>query len=276
MLNQTPNTNNSAMQSGLPGNMLKIFAAMTMLLDHTALTIVYALLEKHPDYWKLVTSTESTTEQLNAIPADYMNLFTIYTILRLVGRIAFPLFCFLIYEGFVHTSDVKRYLTRLGILALVSELPFNLIVSRVNTGKSALFYPQLQNTVLALFLALLMLTVMKRMEAAEITPKATIKQFIGQLVCLLVFAVVAILCRVDYSYLGILAIGAFYLFRNSKKLQIICGAVLFLSSNIAALFAFIPISMYNGTLLRSKKFQYFFYIFYPAHLLVLYGISLLL
>lgn len=264
------------MQSGLPGNMLKIFAAMTMLLDHAALTVVYVLLEKHPDYWKLVTSTESTTEQLSAIPADYMNLFTIYTILRLVGRIAFPIFCFLIYEGFVHTSDVKRYLTRLGILALVSELPFNLIVSRVNTGKSALFYPQLQNTVLALFLALLMLTVMKRMEAAEITPKATIKQFIGQLVCLLVFAVVAILCRVDYSYLGILAIGAFYLFRNSKKLQIICGAVLFLSSNIAALFAFIPIYMYNGTLLRSKKFQYFFYIFYPAHLLVLYGISLLL
>ncbi len=276
MLNQTSNTNNSDMQSGLPGNMLKIFAAMTMLLDHAALTVVYVLLEKHPDYWKLVTSTESTTEQLSAIPADYMNLFTIYTILRLVGRIAFPIFCFLIYEGFVHTSDVKRYLTRLGILALVSELPFNLIVSRVNTGKSALFYPQLQNTVLALFLALLMLTVMKRMEAAEITPKATIKQFIGQLVCLLVFAVVAILCRVDYSYLGILAIGAFYLFRNSKKLQIICGAVLFLSSNIAALFAFIPIYMYNGTLLRSKKFQYFFYIFYPAHLLVLYGISLLL
>ena len=276
MLNQTSNTNNSDMQSGLPGNMLKIFAAMTMLLDHAALTIVYALLEKHPDYWKLVTSTESTTEQLNAIPADYMNLFTIYTILRLVGRIAFPIFCFLIYEGFVHTSDVKRYLTRLGILALVSELPFNLIVSRVNTGKSALFYPQLQNTVLALFLALLMLTVMKRMEADEITPKATIKQFIGQLVCLLIFAVVAILCRVDYSYLGILAIGAFYLFRNSKRLQIICGAVLFLSSNIAALFAFIPIYMYNGTLLRSKKFQYFFYIFYPAHLLVLYGISLLL
>lgn len=276
MLNQTSSTNNSDMQSGLPGNMLKIFAAMTMLLDHAALTVVYVLLEKHPDYWKLVTSTESTTEQLSAIPADYMNLFTIYTILRLVGRIAFPIFCFLIYEGFVHTSDVKRYLTRLGILALVSELPFNLIVSRVNTGKSALFYPQLQNTVLALFLALLMLTVMKRMEAAEITPKATIKQFIGQLVCLLVFAVVAILCRVDYSYLGILAIGAFYLFRNSKKLQIICGAVLFLSSNIAALFAFIPIYMYNGVLLRSKKFQYFFYIFYPAHLLVLYGISLLL
>ncbi len=276
MLNQTSSTNNSDMQSGLPGNILKIFAAMTMLLDHAALTVVYVLLEKHPDYWKLVTSTESTTEQLSAIPADYMNLFTIYTILRLVGRIAFPIFCFLIYEGFVHTSDVKRYLTRLGILALVSELPFNLIVSRVNTGKSALFYPQLQNTVLALFLALLMLTVMKRMEADEITPKATIKQFIGQLVCLLVFAVVAILCRVDYSYLGILAIGAFYLFRNSKKLQIICGAVLFLSSNIAALFAFIPIYMYNGTLLRSKKFQYFFYIFYPAHLLVLYGISLLL
>ena len=70
------------MQSGLPGNMLKIFAAMTMLLDHAALTVVYVLLEKHPDYWKLVTSTESTTEQLNAILHNYGKF--------IIGRMGVP------------------------------------------------------------------------------------------------------------------------------------------------------------------------------------------
>lgn len=276
MMNQTTKTNNSTAQTGLPGNILKIFAALTMLFDHAALTVVYAMLAKSPDYLDLVFSPDVTTEQIATIPTDYMNLFTIYTVMRLVGRIAFPIFAFLVFEGFMHTSNIKRYLTRMGLLALISEIPYNLVVSTVNNGTASVFYPQLQNTVCTLFIGLLMLCAMKHFEAKDTSPKAAIKQLICQLFCLLLTAVVAIVLRTDYSYLGILFIGELYMFRNSKKLQILSGCILFLGSNFACLLAFIPIAMYNGMLLRSKKFQYFFYIFYPVHLLVLYLISMVM
>lgn len=274
MTNQTTTANNSQIAQGFPGNMLKIFAALTMLLDHTALTVVYAMLAKQSDYLALVFSADATTEELAALPADYLNLYTTYTVMRLVGRIAFPIFAFLLYEGFVHTKNIKKYLLRIGILALLSEIPYNLVVSAVNTGSASVFYPQLQNTVFTLFLGLLTLCGMKHFESMDISPKATIRQMLGQLLVVCAAAVLAILCRTDYSYLGILLIAVFYFFRNSKKLQIILGCILFLGNNVASLLAFIPIGMYNGMLLRSKKFQYFFYIFYPAHLLVLYVLSL--
>lgn len=276
MMNQTTKTNNSTAQTGLPGNILKIFAALTMLFDHAALTVVYAMLAKSPDYLDLVFSADVTTEQLATIPTDYMNLFTIYTVMRLVGRIAFPIFAFLVFEGFMHTSNIKRYLTRVGLLALISEIPYNLVVSTVNNGTASVLYPQLQNTVCTLFIGLLMLCAMKHFEAKDTSPKTAIKQLICQLFCLLLTAVIAIVLRTDYSYLGILFIGELYMFRNSKKLQILSGCILFLGSNFACLLAFIPIAMYNGTLIRSKKFQYFFYIFYPLHLLVLYLISMVM
>lgn len=275
MLNQTTTGNNSTIQKGLPGNFLKIFAALTMLIDHAALFLVYTKLTRSEEYLDLLFSTGATEEQIAAIPADYMNLYSTYTIMRLVGRIAFPIFCFLLYEGFMHTSNIKRYLLRIGLCALVSEIPFNLMVSRVNTGTAKFFYPQMQNTVFTLLLALLMLCGMKHLEVKELTLKAAMRQMFGQLLCVCAACAAAFFCRTDYTYQGILLAAVFYYCRNSKKMQIILGCVVFLSTNIAALLAFIPIAMYNGTLIVSKKFKYFFYIFYPAHLLVLYLLSLL-
>lgn len=276
MLNQTTTGNNSTIQKGLPGNFLKIFAALTMLIDHAALFLVYTKLARSEEYLDLLFSTGATEEQIAAIPADYMNLYSTYTIMRLVGRIAFPIFCFLLYEGFMHTSNIKRYLLRIGLCALVSEIPFNLMVSRVNTGTAKFFYPQMQNTVFTLLLALLMLCGMKHLEVKELTLKAAMRQMFGQLLCVCAACAAAFFCRTDYTYQGILLAAVFYYCRNSKKMQIILGCVVFLSTNIAALLAFIPIAMYNGTLIVSKKFKYFFYIFYPAHLLVLYLLSLLM
>lgn len=273
MTNQTTTANNSQITQGFSGNILKLLAALTMLIDHTAITLIYTKLAQSPEYLNLVFSAESTAEELAAVPADYRSLATAYSVMRLVGRIAFPIFAFLIYEGFTHTANLKKYLLRVGILALVSEIPFNLVTSTFYEGTPSLFYPKLQNTVITLFLGLVMLTLMKRFEAADNTPKAVSRQLIAQVLCICIAAVLAILARTDYSYLGILLIAIFYLFRTSKKLQIISGCILFLSTNIASLLAFVPIGMYNGMLLRSKKFQYFFYIFYPVHLLVLYLLS---
>ena len=285
MTNQTTVTNNSMPQSGFPANFLKVFAALTMLIGHGALTLVYAKLAKFPEYLALVFSADVTVEQLQTVPADYMSLFSAYTVMSLVGDIAFPLFAFLIYEGFMRTSDYKRYLLRVGLCALVAELPFNLIISNAataygwTTDSASLFFPQYQNAAFTLFLGLLMLYGMKRTEAGEdISPKAAFKQWFGQLLCILVACIIAVFARLNYSFVGILFIAVLYFFRNNKKLQILFGCIVFLctGSSIASLFAFIPIAMYNGYLIRSKKFKYFFYIFYPAHLLALYLISLAL
>jgi len=280
MTNQTTMTNNSQPQSGFPANFLKIFAALTMLIDHAAVTLVYAKLAKFPEYLSLVFSTDATQEQINAIPIDYLNLYSTYTVMRLVGRIAFPLFAFLIFEGFMHTSDYKRYLIRVGLCALVAEIPFNLIVSTsatiygITNVSTSVFYPQHQNTVFTLLLGLFMLYGMKRFETDVLNPKAAFKQWLGQLLCVVVACILSVLLRTDYSYIGILFIAMLFFFRTNKKLQILFGCIVFLSTNIASLLAFVPIAMYNGHIIRSKKFKYFFYIFYPAHLLLLYLISL--
>lgn len=282
MTNQSTITNNSQPVSGFPANFLKIFAAMTMLIDHAALTLVYAKLAKFPEYLNIVFSASATQEQIDAIPIDYLNIYSTYAIMRLVGRIAFPIFAFLIFEGFMHTSDYKRYLIRVGLCALIAEIPFNLIVSNtapiygLTDVTVSVFYPQHQNTVFTLFLALLMLYGMKRFESSEITlnPKAAFKQWFGQLLCVVVACILSVFLRTDYSYIGILFIAVLYFFRTNKKLQILFGCIIFLSTNIASLLAFVPIAMYNGHIIRSRKFKYFFYIFYPAHLLVLYLISL--
>jgi len=283
MTNQSTMTNNSQPQSGFPANSLKIFAAMTMLIDHAAVTLVYAMLAKFPEYLSLILSADATREQIAAIPVDYLNIYHTYTVMRLVGRIAFPIFAFLVFEGFMHTSDYKRYLIRVGICALVAEIPFNLIVSNsapvygYTDVTASVFYPQHQNTVFTLLLALFMLYGMKRFETEDLlNPKAAFKQWMGQLLCVVVTCIASVFLRTDYSYIGILFIAMLYFFRTNKKLQILFGCIVFLSTNIASLLAFVPIAMYNGHIIRSKKFKYFFYIFYPAHLLVLYLISLAL
>lgn len=279
MTNQATMTNNSQPQTGFPANFLKIFAALTMLIDHAALTLVYAKLAAFPEYLNLTFSTDATAEQLAAIPADYIQLYSVFSVMRLVGRIAFPLFAFLLFEGFLHTSDCKLYLIRLGICALAAEIPFNLIVTNTATifGEkdiaTSIFYPQHQNTVFTLLLGLLMLYGMKHFEATEYSTKAAMKQWFGQLFCVIAACILSVLARLDYSYIGIMFLAVLYFFRTNKKMQILFGCIIFLSTNFASLFAFVPIAMYNGHIIRSRKFKYFFYIFYPAHLLVLYLIS---
>lgn len=278
MMNQTVTQNKSQPPKGFFGNFLKIFAALTMFVDHIALTLVYAMLAKSPDYLDLLFSGEATAEEITAIPQNYLDLYSIYTVMRLVGRIAFPLFAFLLFEGFLHTSNYKKYLLRIGILALVAEIPYNLVVSTVNTGTAKFFYPQLQNTVFTLLIALVMLYLMKRVENDDFTPAGATRRMLLQFAAAFVLCIVAYIARTDYSYMGVLLIAVFYFCRNNKKMQVLLGGALLvcLGGELTSLLALIPIWMYNGILIPSKKFKYFFYIFYPAHLLVLFLLSLLI
>ena len=191
---------------------------------------------------------------------------TAYLIFRSIGRLAFPIFAFLIVEGFYHTRDVKKYLARLGIFALVSELPFDLAFY----GN---FYMGHQNIFFTLFLGLLLIVLMKEVES-KFSKKEVLLNLINSIL-IISFCVIAFFLEVDYNFLGVLLIVAFYLFRGHKillvlSMLIIFGAILGGISVLATLsMAFIAI--YNGK--KGKSMKYFFYTFYPAHLLILFLIS---
>ena len=181
--------------------------------------------------------------------------------LRYIGRLAFPIFAYLLVEGFVYTSDVKKYLMRLGIFAIVSEIPFDLAFYGV-----VLEFTH-QNIFFTLFIGLLLLSLMLS------TPHK-----IKQMIILISAFILSDCLRVDYGSWGILMILAFYEFRERKVLKLVAIAVIniFLIgySQAFAAFAAIPIAFHNREL--GPRMKTFFYVFYPGHLFILYLIGLLI
>lgn len=177
--------------------------------------------------------------------------------MRYVGRLAFPIFGFLIAEGYVHTHNVRKYMGRLLFFALISEIPYDLV--RYNT----LFYKDRQNIFFTLFLALVCIRAWDTFR----------EQF---LLSCLTLGIVGILSHYviqpEYGIYGILMILCFYMFRMYQTEQYLSVA----SINIccydqiqrAGALALIPIWFYNGT--KGPSAKYFFYVFYPAHLFLLY------
>ena len=212
----------------------------------------------------------------------------LYVIFRGIGRLAFPIFVFLIVEGFYHTSNIKRYLARLGIFALLSEIPFDIafydsnypganLVTEISKGAYAAVLTrmmQYQNVFFTLFLGLLLITLINRTEKKF--SKQTIYSSMIIAALTLAFCLLALFLRTDYNFAGILLIAAFYLFRGNKalltvSLLIVFGGIYGGISILAAL-SMIFISLYNGK--KGKDIKYFFYIFYPAHLLILFIVHL--
>lgn len=196
----------------------------------------------------------------------------LYLFFRLIGRLAFPIFCFLLVEGFHYTRNVKKYLMRLGIFAFISELPFDLAFSD-NVPYD--FFLQ-QNIFFTLFLGLLVINLMSIAEKKF--KKNTM--ITGLLYCIIVIigCALAILLHTDYSFMGILLIVAFYLFRGNK---ILIALSLFLVTNFTsfnlegfATLSILFILLYNGEK-GPQGNKYFFYVFYPAHIFLLYLLSLL-
>ncbi len=178
--------------------------------------------------------------------------------LRCLGRIAFPIFCFLIVEGFFHTHDVRRYMGRLGVFALISEIPYDLAFRDV-----PLEYAH-QNVFFTLLIGIGMMVLLERNR--EWPVKAVI---------LLLAMWLAVLIRSDYNFRGVLLIFVFYIFHESRWLAVTAGGFWnFLYQGVIqkyGVLSVLPLALYNGE--RGRKMKYFFYIFYPAHLLLLYGIS---
>lgn len=102
----------------LTGNSLKMIAVMAMVIDHTCKIVLQWLLS---NYWGVMVDTGKLSwEQFEKI--DYFIRFD----LQSIGTIAFPLFCFLLAEGFQHTRNKKRYIGLMLVFALISEIPFDI------------------------------------------------------------------------------------------------------------------------------------------------------
>ncbi|HWT75730.1 MAG TPA: TraX family protein [Mobilitalea sp.] len=257
---------------------LKMIAIIAMLIDHIG--AIFISPSAHPE---------------------------LYVLFRGIGRLAFPIFVFMVVEGYYHTRDVKKYLKRLGIFALISEIPFDLAFYQVHFNTNVITdirkvfdggyhearleallgrFNQDQNVFFTLFIGLLLIYLMSMVET-KYANKFLISNLIDAALTVGACAI-AYLLRTDYSIAGILIFVSFYLFRGSKImisicLFIICGTVLssikdfqetgdFLAIiSMLATFAMIPIAFYNGK--KGKNAKYIFYIFYPAHLLLLFVIK---
>lgn len=230
---------------GLDGGVLKGIAAALMLTDHVGAILLPEVLA-----------------------------------LRCVGRLAFPIFAFFIAEGYAHTRDFGRYFRRLAILAVVSEIPFNL-------ENGAVFDLTRQNVLFTFCLALLTL---RGLEA--LGRERGFGRWAG---CGLVLAAgfaAGELLRTDYGGWGVVTVALLYLCRDGKyaKLWLLLAMAAVnglgmgsltmpvfggeMPIQIFAVAALPVIWLYNGQA-GPKGLRRAFYVFYPAHLLVLEGIRTL-
>lgn len=211
---------------------------------------------------KILASVIMVVDHIGAV------FFPSILILRVIGRIAFPIYAFLIVEGYMHTSNVHKYWIRLGIFALISEIPFDYCFSHTIVNWAA------QNIFFTLCEGVLMLLLFERLHK--------VKPFLAY-ISPLIFMIINILIHGDYSYVGILIILGFYLWREKPQIawgwipavQIIQMTEIFFVTGkvfvgnliqMAQILALPFIMSYNGQ--RGRPWKYFFYAFYPGHLLL--------
>ncbi|WP_215493192.1 TraX family protein [Fenollaria sporofastidiosus] len=231
---------------GLNQTQLKFIAILSMLVDH----LVYGIFEVGL-YQNIINAANIT------IAGSYVTgamMDKIHFIGRIViGRIAFPLFCFFIVQGFIHTRNRMKYALRLFIFALISEVPFDLVSSNV------VFDPNYQNVFFTLFLGLAALIIIEKFANQPLIRIA------GVLLC--IFA--AKFLKTDYDMFGVILIVLMYFVRFNKFQNLLVGiSTRYFYGFFYQMSAFVLMYFYNGE--RGKGFKYFFYAFYPVHLLLIY------
>ena len=246
----------SKKNTGISGSTLKYIALITMLIDHISAVLLEGGL------LPLISSAVLAGHSFDYLPADFDMWSNIAWFMRLIGRVSFPLYCFLLVEGFLHTKNVRRYALRLGLLAVLSEIPYDL--SRFDL----VFDLQMQNVYFTLLIGLCTIWLLKSFD--DLPPaQAPFKYLV-----ILIGAMSAHFLQTDYGAIGILLIVLLYMFRENKKQQSIIGAVCMLWEYTAPV-AFLLTYHYNGSRGRQLP-KWFFYGFYPVHLLVLAGIRMVL
>ena len=205
-------TAKAPVRCGLSGTALKYIACITMLIDHIGASCIEAGI--------LLPALAAGAASCGGIPVS--TLLAADRVLRYIGRLAFPIFCFLAVEGFLHTHDVKKYVRRLLLFGLLSEVPFDLAFFRTP------FDPSAQNVYWTLALGVLAMAGLKHFEKPD--GSASWKGLLCAAGCTLA----ALLACTDYDGIGVIIICALYLTRADRKRQCIVGALLFLLNNDAA------------------------------------------
>jgi hypothetical protein len=205
-------------------------------------------------------------------------LFPNILFLRVIGRLAFPLFSWLIANGAYYSKNRNKYLVRLFVFAIISQVPYLL------TGR--LIHPDFQglNIFFTLFLGLLAIEIIRKYKSAVVF-----------VTVVLVIGLLAEIAWVSYGLAGILSIVFFYKYFKDFKKMLISQALIFSISSILpqiiqlfsgsiivientrviqslAVFSLIFIYLYNEK--PGPRLKYIFYVFYPAHLIIIYMIRL--
>ena len=272
----------------LTSEKLKILAMGTMFLDHAAVALIY-------------------NTGINEISPLLEN---IGIAMRLVGRMAFPLYAFLLVQGFLWTRDWSRYVTRMALFALISEVPFNLVIA------GEVWYPRTQNTIVTLIIGLICMRMLETLERQfELTPRfggVTVSPgFGGRRSCkekncrmrrdseedryagtdgvgaggkilgiaLGIWTVAAAmfaaeLMRTDYGASGVLLVVVLYAFRHRPSALVVAGCLvmaLIYGFGLEVLFAWIAFFLISRyNGERGRKLGLMPYVFYPVHLLVVW------
>lgn len=237
---------------GISAGTLKLFAVITMLIDHIAAVVVIRMLQADGSHEMLVT----------------------YNVMRQIGRIAFPIYCFMLVEGLARTRNKWKYAARLGGFALLSEIPFDLAFH----GEVLEF--SYQNVFFTLVIGLLTMIVIDEIETGTHGEKSAawgwpLKQILVLITCAAGMGL-AHLLQTDYGLRGVACILVMYFLRKRRWLELVAGYVAFVVflREIAALPAFLALAFYRDR--KGFDAKFFFYGFYPVHLLLLYLVYVLL
>lgn len=222
----------------LSGSTLKVFAVITMICDHVSLHILqHYRFAMHPFLGENVS---------------------LCTVMRIFGRLSFPIFAFLLTEGYRHTSDRRKYGLRLFMFALVSEIPWNL------EHCDSVFMPSSQNVFFTLFFGYMGICLADSItDNAEGVPHPALH--------LILLTAVTVAVNADYGVAGFSFILLLYALGNRPALQAVTGCGVLNSKWIAGL-AFFPINMYSGSrgFIRTQFAKLCFYLIYPVHIAVIW------
>ena len=220
---------------------------------------------------------------------SWSTLFPEHVWLTCLGRMTFPIFAFMIVEGFFHTHDIKKYFKRLFIFAVLSEVPFDLIY------EGSFFYPFHQNVMWEFIIGLAALCVLEKIKENQ----NLVVKIIGYPVTVVAAILLPFACFTDYYGHGIMTILVFYFFHGRKwwcflgqliglwyiNYEVMGGYCFFVTlfghefeivQQSIAVLALIPIWLYRGRQgYHAKWFQYFCYAFYGLHCAILYIIGYL-
>lgn len=209
------------MQLSLSGSALKVIAMLSMTLDHIAYYF-----------------------GIDGLPGELM---------RSLGRVAFPVFAFLLVEGFVHTRSRKRYLASLLVFALISQVPWFL-----------LNHDRTTNVFFTLALGLMAIWLLDKLGEDEVCGVGITA----------IFMLGALVLRADYDWRGIVLIVLFALFRNHLPLAFLFSLpIMYVYGLVGYFLAFAVIACYNGQrgfIKGGKWTKYGFYAYYPVHLMIIW------